>query len=312
MVEEIDSLIKNNTWSLEFLPEGRKAVKNKWVFRVKVKSNGTIERFKARLVAKGFTQTHGIDYQETFAPTVRAESIRILLAVAAVEDLDLVQFDIKTAYLNATLHEEIYMELPQGFEEEIYRRFPGSHGKLCRIRKGLYGLKQSAREWNHTFSDFLKRYNLLQSPVDPCIFYSNTHPRLTLSLWVDDGLAMCQDPKLLHHVVEYLKSTFEVTVGAADTYVGLHITRHRFSKTLYIDQHRYTETVLTRFGFQDATPISTPSDSHVHLTSPQKDDGAILPIFPYQEIVGSFIAIFSNPYATRYSLCCLGRRSIQH
>ena len=150
MLEEINSLLKNDTWSLETLPPGRTTVKNKWVFRIKVKSDGTIERFKARLVAKGFTQSPGIDYTETFAPTARAESIRILLSIAGADGLILVQFDIKTAYLNSTIREVIFMDLPFGFEDWFYKHFPESRGKVCRILKGLYGLKQSARSWNST------------------------------------------------------------------------------------------------------------------------------------------------------------------
>jgi hypothetical protein len=178
MLEEINSLLKNDTWSLETLPPGRTTVKNKWVFRIKVKSDGVIERFKARLVAKGFTQSPGIDYTETFAPTARAESIRILLSIAGADGLVLVQFDIKTAYLNSTIDEVIFMDLPFGFEEWFYKNFPESRGKVCRILKGLYGLKQSARSWNNTFSAFLRAYNLLQSSADPCIFYSTTTPRI--------------------------------------------------------------------------------------------------------------------------------------
>ena len=136
MMEEIESLLKNETWSFEALPPSRNTVENKWV-----KSDGTIERFKAQLVAKGFTQTHGMDYTETFAPTARAESIRIILSIVGVEGLFMIQFDIKTAYLNSTIAEIIYMDLLVGFEDYFRKRFPGCRGKACQILKGLYGLK---------------------------------------------------------------------------------------------------------------------------------------------------------------------------
>ena len=298
MLEEINSLLKNETWSLETLPPGRTTVKNKWVFRIKVKSDGTIERFKARLVAKGFTQSPGVDYTETFAPTARAESIRILLSIAGADGLILVQFDIKTAYLNSTIDEVIFMDLPIGFEEWFYKNFPGSRGKVCRILKGLYGLKQSARSWNTTFSAFLRAYSLLQSSADPCIFYSTTTPRLILALWVDDGLAMCQDKTLLSKMIAHLRTTFEITVGDADVYVGLHITRDIAARKLYIDQQRFTETILVKYGFQDSNTVSTPCDPHVPLSNPPAGDtDAIIPLFPYQEIVGSllYLATHSRP-----------------
>ena len=144
MLEEIESLIKNETWTLETLPPGHNFVTKKWVLRIKVKSDGTIERFKARLVAKGFTQTYGMNYHETFAPTAREESIRIILSTVGADGLHMVQFDIKTAYSNSTIQELIFMALPQGFEAWFHKNFSGSQGKVCRLRKGLYGLKQSA------------------------------------------------------------------------------------------------------------------------------------------------------------------------
>lgn len=105
----------------------------------------------------------------------------------------MIQFDIKTAYLNSTIDELIFMDLPIGFEEYFYNRFSGCRGKVCRILKRLYGLKQSARGWNKIFSDFLKEYVLIQSIADPCIFYFNQAPWLILALWVDEGMVMCSD-----------------------------------------------------------------------------------------------------------------------
>jgi len=298
MLDEIESLLKNETWTFESLPPGRNTVKNKWVFRVKVKSDGTIERFKARLVAKGFTQTHGMDYTETFAPTARAESIRIVLSIVGAEGLFMIQFDIKTAYLNSTIAEVIYMDIPVGFEEYFHKRFPGCRGKVCRILKGLYGLKQSARGWNKTFSDFLREYALIQSAADPCIFFSTQSPRLILALWVDDGLVACSDQTLLMKLIAHLQTKFEVTVGDADVYVGMHITRDVSHHRLFVDQQRFTETLLTKYGFQNVNVVSTPSDPHVHLSYPLPDDcDSSIPNFPYQEIVGSllYLATHSRP-----------------
>ena len=268
------------------------------MFRIKVKSDGAIERFKARLVAKGFTQTQGVDYNETFAPTARAESIRIILSIVAAEGLFMIQFDIKTAYLNSTIAEVIYMEMPVGFEEYFHRNFPGCRGKVCRILKGLYGLKQSTRGWNKTFSDFLKEYALIQSAVDPCVFFSTQSPRLILALWVDDGLVVCSDQVLLQKLISHLKTKFEVTVGDADVYVGFHITRDLPHNKLFVDQQRFTETILVKYGFQNVNAVSTPSDPHVHLRSPLPDDcDSSIPNFPYQEIVGSllYLATHSRP-----------------
>ena len=142
---EMDALAKNGTWTLVDLLPGHKAIKSKWVF--KRKADG---RFRARLVAKGFTQIQGIDYDETFSPVARFESLRLLLALAALEDWEIHQMDVKSAFLNSLLDEEIYMEQPEGFV------VPGQEGKVCLLAKAIYGLKQASRAWNVQFHGVLK------------------------------------------------------------------------------------------------------------------------------------------------------------
>jgi len=141
---EIDALHKNDTWELVDLPPGRKSIKSKWVF--KLKADG---RYCVRLVAKGFTQIPGIDYDETFSPIARFESLRLLLALAALEDWEIHQMDVKSAFLNGVLDKEIYMEQPQGFIT------PGTETKVCHLKRAIYGLKQASRTWNIQFHGFL-------------------------------------------------------------------------------------------------------------------------------------------------------------
>lgn len=158
MEEEMLALTKNKTWTLTKKPEGRKTVKSKWVFKKKFNPDGTLDKYKARLFAKEFTQRSGIDYDETFAPAVRYELVRAIIAISAVEDLEMCQFDIKTAFLYGTLTEEIYMEQPAYFET-------GSK-LVCKLHKSLYGLKQAPRCWNKTFNTFLTSYGLKRSSTD--------------------------------------------------------------------------------------------------------------------------------------------------
>ena len=139
MDEEYHALLQNGTWVLSVLPLGRKLVGCKWVYKLKLDANGKVARFKARLVAQGFTQKPGVDFKETFAPVARLTSIRMVLHIAALEDWELDQMDVKNAYLNGILEEEIYMAQPEGY------KVPGQEDKVLRLKKGLYGLKQAGR-----------------------------------------------------------------------------------------------------------------------------------------------------------------------
>ena len=142
MKEEMKSVQENDVWDLVELPKDRKAVGSKWVFKVKTASDGSIERYKARLVAQGFSQKYGLDYDETFSPVVRPESIRTVIALAVKKGLKLHQMDVTTAFLNGELEEEVYMKQPEGFVAD------GQEHLVCKLRKSIYGLKQSPRCWN--------------------------------------------------------------------------------------------------------------------------------------------------------------------
>ena len=142
MGRELDSLKNNNVWDLTTLPAGKKAIGSKWVYKVKTNSDGSIERYKARLVAKGFNQKFGSDYDETFCPVVRLESLRNLIALSAKHKLQLHHVDVHTAFLNGTLQEEVYMEQPVGYVRK------GEEHLVCRLKKSIYGLKQGSRCWN--------------------------------------------------------------------------------------------------------------------------------------------------------------------
>ena len=139
MHEELDSISKNEVWDLTKLPAGRKPVGCKWVLRKKYKTDGSLDKYKARLVAKGYTQQPGVDFVDTYSPVAKFASVRIIMVVAARLDLELYQLDIKTAFLNGDLKEEIYMDQLDGFQ------IKGQEGKVCRLKKSLYALKQSSR-----------------------------------------------------------------------------------------------------------------------------------------------------------------------
>jgi Reverse transcriptase (RNA-dependent DNA polymerase) len=141
MNEELHALEKNQTWEICELPKNKKIVGCKWVYKIKYHSDGTIERFKARLVAKGYTQTYGIDYHETFAPVAKMNTVRILLSIAVNNGWNLNQMDVKNAFLQGTLEEEVYMTLPPGHKKKNMSNI------VCRLKKSIYGLKQTPRAW---------------------------------------------------------------------------------------------------------------------------------------------------------------------
>ncbi|KZV30107.1 Cysteine-rich RLK (receptor-like protein kinase) 8 [Dorcoceras hygrometricum] len=176
----MNALTKSGTWEMVHLPEGKRTVGCKWVFTVKLKQDGSLERYKARLVAKGFTQTYGIDYQETFAPVAKLNTVRILLSLADL-DWPLYQMDVKNAFLNGDLQEEVFMDPPPGFEKQF-------GGKICRLKKSLYGLKQSPRAWFEKFSKSVKKQRYIQGKSDHTMFVKHTSEgkMAILIVYVDD------------------------------------------------------------------------------------------------------------------------------
>ncbi|KAL1193519.1 Retrovirus-related Pol polyprotein from transposon RE2 [Cardamine amara subsp. amara] len=162
MKEEMRSMKENNTWNMMRLPKGKKPVGCRWVYTIKYKSSGEIERYKARLVAKGYTQVYGEDYTETFAPVAKLHSVRILLSIAVNLSWDLWQMDVKNAFLQGELEEEVYMASPPGYDHEA--------GEVCRLRKAIYGLKQSPRAWYHKLSTCLREKGFKMSEADHTLF----------------------------------------------------------------------------------------------------------------------------------------------
>lgn len=283
MDDEMKSLLENSTWTLVKRDPKDNVIKNKWVFRKKLNADGTIDRFKARLVAKGYTQQPGIDYDETFAPVVRYDTVRILLSIAVDRDMDLTQFDVKTAFLYGDLSERILMEQPEGYQS--------SDGTMvCLLNKSLYGLKQAPRAWNDKFKSVLHSFGLEQSRHDPCLFVSKEKD-LFLALYVDDGLIITKNTKLRDNLIAVLKKNFAVTIGDSTTFVGLQIKRNK--EGIFIHQSSYCQKVIERFGMADCAPVSSPVDPKVKL---RKSDAGPLNV-PFRELIGSlmYLAVISRP-----------------
>uniref|UniRef100_A0A2N9HEH7 Integrase catalytic domain-containing protein n=1 Tax=Fagus sylvatica TaxID=28930 RepID=A0A2N9HEH7_FAGSY len=282
MVEEMEALQKNSTWKLVELPKDKKTVGCKWVFTVKHKADGSIERFKARLVAKGYTQTYGIDYQETFAPVAKINTIRVLLSLAANLEWPLQQFDVKNAFLHGDLEEEVYMDFPPGFSTS------SESGKVCRLRKSLYGLKQSPRAWFGRFTHSMRKYGYHQSQSDHTLFlkHSNEGKVTALIVYVDDIVVTGNDIMEMGKLKTYLAKEFEIKdLGTLRYFLGIEVARSK--EGIFVSQRKYVLDLLVETGMLACKPIDTPIEQN-HRLGEDVDDTPV-DRERYQKLVGKLI-----------------------
>ena len=199
-----EMLKENQIWELVELPEGRRAVGIKWVYKLNTCSDGSIECYKAQLVAKEFSQKFGTDYDETFCPVVRLESFRTLVALSVQNGLTLHQVDVTTAFLNGELEEEVYMSQPHGFVATDQQNL------VCKLKKSIYGLKQSPRCWNLTLHNHLKKMGFLQTGSDPCIYRSSRGETFLIGVYVDDIVLAGKSERMMRKVKKALGEKFDI------------------------------------------------------------------------------------------------------
>jgi transposase InsO family protein len=291
MDEEMESLKKNETWELVKLPKGKRAIGCKWVYAKKEGTQGSKGiRYKARLVAKGFSQKEGVDYNEVFSPVVKHTSIRVILAIVAQFDLELEQLDVKTAFLHGNLEEEIFMKQPEGFE------IAGNEEHVCKLKKSLYGLKQSPRQWYKRFDTFMMGQNYTRSEYDHCVYFKKLLDGsfIYLLLYVDDMLIAAKSMKEINILKTQLSKEFEMKdLGAARKILGMEIRREREKGTLYLSQRKYIEKIISRFGMENSKPVSTPLAAHFRLSadmSPSiEEEREYMSRVPYANAVGSLM-----------------------
>jgi hypothetical protein len=243
MKEEMDSLVNNHTWDLVQFPAGKRALQNKWVYKLKEEDGGE-KRYKARLVVKGFAQKKGIDFDEIFSLVVKMTSIRTILSLVVVEDLHLEQLDVKTTFLHGDLEEEIYMQQAQGYEVK------GKGNLVCRLEKSLYFLKKDLRQWYMKFDKFMIEQGYSRCHSDHYVYFKNLETGIfnILLLYVDDMLVVGYNMQDINVLKKKLANSFAMKdLGAAKKILGMRITRDRKNRKLTLSQGEYTEKVLERF-----------------------------------------------------------------
>ena len=257
---EMEALEKNQTWEVTELPKGKKPVGCKWVFSLKYRADGGLERYKARLVAKGYTQTFGVDYQETFAPVAKMNTVRVLISLAANFGWDLQQFDVKNAFLHGDLEEEIYMEIPPGFGNDLDKN------KVCRLKKALYGLKQSPRAWFGKFTKVMIAVGFKQSQGDHTLFFkrSKTGGVTILLVYVDDIIVTGDDEREIEVLKQCLVKEFEIKqLGKLKYFLGIEVAHSK--KGIFISQQKYVTDLLKETGKLACKPAPTPIDKNHKL-----------------------------------------------
>ena len=189
------------------------------------------------------------------------------MAITAADDLEIIQFDIKTAFLNGDIAKLLYMEQPEGFVDHDHPNY------VCLLRKALYGLKQASRNWNHKFHNFLLQFGFKASDGDPCAYYSSQSGQtIILLIYVDDGLICFSRGTNIDHILDTMDKAFSNTRGPAGCYVGLRITRRRDTHETFLDQTHYLTKLVRKFGFLDAIPLSVPADPHTQISFLSPDD----------------------------------------
>ncbi|GKU97061.1 hypothetical protein SLEP1_g10245 [Rubroshorea leprosula] len=289
MQSEMDSMYSNEVWTLVDRPNGIKTIGCKWVFKRKRGPDGKVETYKARLVAKGYNQKEGIDYEETFSPVVMLKSIRILLAIAAYYDYEIWQMDVKTAFLNGHLQEDIYMDQPDGF---ISKR---QEHKVCKLKKSIYGLKQASRSWNIRFDETIKQFGFSQNLDEACVYKKTQGNAITfLVLYVDDILLIGNDIGMLSTVKLWLSNHFSMKdLGDATYILGLKLYRDRSNRLLGLSQSAYINKIVAKFNMQDSKKGFVPFRHGIFLSkkmSPKSDiELERMKNCPYASAVGSLM-----------------------
>ncbi|KAM7485260.1 hypothetical protein LguiA_001269 [Lonicera macranthoides] len=295
---ELQALQANGTWSLTPLPAGKTPIGCRWVYKIKRRADGSVERYKARLVAKGFTQLEGVDYHDTFSPTAKIVTVRCLLAIAAARGWSLNHMDVNNAFLHGDLHEEIYMSPPPGLRRQ------GEEHLVCRLHKSLYGLKQASRQWFAKFTEAIHAAGYTQSRADYSLFTRQRGQSFTvLLIYVDDIIITGNDPQSIEETKKYLHGKFRIKdLGNLKYFLGIEVASSK--RGIFISQRKYALEIIKDAGLLGAAPVDTPMDKGLKLS----DKGELLKDHGrYRRLIGRLIYLTVSRPDITYAVHVLSR-----
>ena len=294
MDKEIKSLEDNNTYNLVSRPKDKNIIDGRWVFTIKLSPNNE-ETYKCRYVAKGFSQVENVDYYETFSPTARIISLKLLIQIAIQNDMLIHQMDVKTAYLNANIDCDIYVQQPPGYIKKDSNRIPF----VCKLNKVLYGLKQSGTMWNNLLHSFLLSIDFKQLFSDYCVYiYNENNDHVIIIIWVDDIVIAANSYKSLNYIKSCLSNKFKMKdMGVLQWFLGIEFIIE--SNCIKMNQRNYANKILEKFKMSECKPKSIPCDLSMNKLT-QKDSTLLQDVTLYRAMVGSLIYIMTG---TRPDLC---------
>ncbi|RVW50135.1 Retrovirus-related Pol polyprotein from transposon RE1 [Vitis vinifera] len=299
MKEELRMIEKNDTWELVDRPQHRKVIGVKWVYRTKLNAYGSVNKYKARLVVKGYSQVFGVDFSETFAPVARLDTIRMLLALTAQKGWKTYQLDVKSAFLNGYLQEEIYVEQPEGFQVK------GQEEKVYLLKKALYGLKQAPRAWYSRIDEHLQSLGFVKSPSEATLYVKGTDANLiVVSVYVDDLLVTGSNEKLVKEFKAEMLKVFEMTdLGLMSYFLGMEVKQDHDG--VFISQKKYAKEILNKFHMDDCKRTSTPMNQKEKFS---KDDGTEkVDESQYRSLIGCLMYLTATRPDIMFSVSLLSR-----
>lgn len=285
MNAELLAMETNNTWSVVSLPAGHHSIGCKWIYKIKHRADGTIDRYKARLVAKGYTQQEGLDYIETFSPVAKLVTVKVLLTLVVSLNWSIIQLDVNNAFLHGDLFEEVYMDIPLGYKHNVVA--PKGERLVCKLHKSIYGLKQASRQWFDKFSKALLSLGFYQSKSDYSLFVRGTGSDfIALLVYVDDIIITGSSNKGIMLLKQHLNVVFKLKdLGDLRYFLGLELARS--SKGIFLNQRNYVLHLLEDNGVLASKPAPLPMDPHNKLSvsdGPLLTDSSV-----YRRLIGQLL-----------------------